>query len=205
MTSRWARVGRGSLTASVAVLLASLSHVAAGGPAPALLGAVVALAFALPVSVLLAGKTLSLFRLSLAVGLSQLLLHALFGLGAGSAAALSVTGHHGLVTIAAEPGVAQALGHSVGHADGAMWLAHSLAALITIIALRRGERAACAVVHFARTQLRAVLIAHAGRVPVCIRLTGVHSVLVDTFVPTANDVLLSPMRHRGPPQVRTAF
>ncbi|MFC5930591.1 hypothetical protein [Cryobacterium melibiosiphilum] len=198
--SRWTRVGRGSLTASVAVLLAALSHLAAGGTAPALLGIVVALAFAVPVSVLLAGRTLSLFRLSLAVGVSQLLLHALFGLGAASPSALSIAGHHGLVTVAADSASVAAL-----HSGGAMWLAHGLAALLTVVALRRGERAACALLQFAQTQLRTVLIAFSGNLPVLIPLAAVRTALVSAIVPTLLAVLLSPMRHRGPPQVQTAF
>ncbi|TFD47787.1 hypothetical protein E3T55_14610 [Cryobacterium frigoriphilum] len=205
MTSRWARVGRGSLTASVAVLLAGLSHVAAGGTAPALLGSVVALAFAVPVSVLLAGKTLSLFRLSLAVGVSQLLLHALFGLGAGSGGAMTVAGHHGLVTVAADTTVVHALQHGAMHSGGTMWLAHGLAALVTVIALRRTERATVALLHFAQTQLRAVLIVFSGALPVLIRATTVRTSLLGTFVPNELAVLLSPMRHRGPPRVQTAL
>ncbi|MFO7689533.1 MAG: hypothetical protein R6W83_03120 [Cryobacterium sp.] len=205
MTSRWARVGRGSLTAAVAVVLAALSHVAAGGPAPGALGIIVALGLAVPISVLLAGKTLSLFRLSLAVGLSQLLLHGLFGMGTGGAAVLSVAGHHGAVTILADSTVTQSLSHGDSHTGGAMWLAHGFAAVITIVALRRGERAACALLQLARTQLRAVLIALGSTVPVLIRPITVTTALLGAFVPTPCAVLLSPMRHRGPPQLQTAF
>lgn len=202
MTSRWARVARGSLIASVAVLLAALWHVAAGGTPPAMLGLVVALAFGVPVSVLLAGKTLSLGRLSLAVGVSQLLLHALFGLGAGSSSALTVAGHHGSVTLAAtEAAMAQSAGHGAAHSLGAMWLAHALAAVVTIMALRRGERAVTALMRLAHTRLRAVLLAFSGTVPVLVRAATVRTALLGTFVPTDLAVLLSPMRHRGPPQL----
>lgn len=198
--SRWARVACGSLTASVAVLLAALSHVAAGGPAPALLGVVVALAFAVPVSVVLSGTTLSLLRLSLSVAVSQLLLHALFGLGAASSSVLSVADHHGLVTVAAQTTAVAGL-----HSGGGMWLAHGLAAVATIVALRRGERAAHALLRFAQDQLHAVLIAFSGSVPVLVRAATVRTSLLEVLVPTALDLLLLTTRHRGPPLVLTAF
>ncbi|SEM86186.1 hypothetical protein E3O25_04685 [Cryobacterium sp. TMT1-3] len=198
MATRWARFVRGWLTAAVAVLVAALSHVAAGGHAPAPVSIAIALAFAGMVSVALAGKNLSLVRLTLSVGFSQVLFHLLFGLG-GSAGSMTVAGHHGAATVI----VGAASAAPVSPAMDWMWLAHAVAAVVTIVALRRGERTFWALVELARTALVAVIIA------LGIVLPTPRSVLVRaarhlTFIPFDLAVLLSPMRHRGPPAAPTA-
>lgn len=92
--SRAPRLVRGASSASVATFVALLSHVAGGGQAPGLLGIAVPWILSLMVCTLLAGRTLSLLRLSFAVAGSQLLFHALFVLGTVSARASAVTGGH---------------------------------------------------------------------------------------------------------------
>lgn len=158
MDTRWARLARGWVTAVVSVVVAAVSHVAGGGALPGSLGAVLALTFAGLASVALAGKTLSRLRLSASVMVSQFAFHALFGLGAGSAP-MSMndpgSGHqHGtmMVGMTAPAGSPQAM-----NVDTSMWLAHAVAAVITIVLLRRGERAFWALLALARTALVAVL------------------------------------------------
>jgi hypothetical protein len=131
------RVARGAIAAGLSTFVALLSHVVGGGIVPAVEGVAVPLVLSLAVCTVLAGHRLSLPRLAGSVVVSQLLFHALFVLG-------SPTG------VTATDGTASAHAHSVvldstavhGHTDGpAMWWAHAFAALITIVALRRGERA----------------------------------------------------------------
>ncbi|MDJ0349900.1 hypothetical protein [Cryobacterium sp. PH29-G1] len=200
MATRWARFARGWLTAVVAVLVAALSHIAGGGSAPAPLALALALAFAGMVSVVLAGKKLSLMKLSVSVAFSQLLFHLLFALG-GTAGTMTVAGHHGSTTVL----VGAASAAPAMHSGGAMWIAHTVAAVLTIVALRRGERAFWALVETARTALVTVFIALGLVVPTPGRTARVRAALRREVVRTDLAVLLSPMRHRGPPPVLAAF
>ncbi|UFS57826.1 hypothetical protein [Subtercola endophyticus] len=95
MSSRAARTLRGLTAAGVAVFVAALSHALGGGEAPGGIGVVLALAFSAVVCVALAGKTLSLVRLSLAVGFSQLAFHLLFSIGAGGGSSVTAAGASG--------------------------------------------------------------------------------------------------------------
>ena len=198
MTSRWARFGRGWLTASVAVFVAALSHMAAGGNAPGLLSVALALAFAGIASVLLAGKSLSLLRLSLSVGISQLLLHVLFGLGGASSVTITSASHHGAVTLA--DAAAPQLMHPAGAlAGGWMWVAHALAAVVTIAALRRGEKTFWALLEETTNRVVAVLIERLA--PACIGADAatVRPAFRRVFVLADLGVLLSSVLRRGPP------
>ena len=199
MASRWARFVRGWLTASVAVFVAALSHLAAGGNAPGPLSLVLALAFAGIASVLLAGKSLSLLRLSLSVGISQLLLHGLFGLGGGSSVTMTSTSHHGAVSLidaAASPV------HAPGAMSGGgwMWVAHALAAIVTIAALHRGEKTFRALVVETTNRLIAVLIERPAAVSIGARAAAVRPVFGRIFVPADLGELLSSVLRRGPPR-----
>jgi hypothetical protein len=81
MTTRWARFARGWIVAGFSTFVAALSHTLGGGAVPGLLAVVVSLAFAGIVSIALSGRTLSTWRLSAAVLLSQLIFHGLFSFG----------------------------------------------------------------------------------------------------------------------------
>ncbi|TFC78708.1 hypothetical protein E3T23_11630 [Cryobacterium cheniae] len=199
MTSRWARFGRGWLTASVAVFVAALSHLAAGGNAPGWLSVGLALAFAGIASVFLTGKSLSLLRLSLSVGVSQLLLHFLFGLGGTSSVTMTSTSHHGAVTLAdaAAPHLMHA---TTGSLSGAwMWVAHALAAVVTIAALYRGEKTFRALLEETTNRLIAVLIERLVPAPVSANAAALRSAFRQVFVPEDLGVLLSSVLRRGPP------
>ncbi|MCP2333109.1 hypothetical protein [Actinoalloteichus caeruleus] len=139
------RLLRGTAAASVATFLALVSHVAGGGTPPAWSGVAVPLAVSVVVCVALAGRSLSLARLSVSVAASQVLFHLLFVVGADPHAAHHHHGppvlhehhhqhHHALGTSAAvvEPHL---------HGGPSMWLWHGAAAVITVAALYRGEAA----------------------------------------------------------------
>lgn len=131
-------MGRGLLAALVATFAALVSHVTGGGQMPGWLGIAVPLVLSAAVCTVLAGRRLALWRLSVGVATSQFLFHALFVLGAFSLST-PAAGHHAHVApIAAAPALAAS-------GDGAMWVMHAVAALGTIAALYRGERAALRV------------------------------------------------------------
>jgi hypothetical protein len=136
-----ARVRRGASAAAVSTLGALMAHVAAGGAMPGPLGVAFPLLLATLTCSLLAGVRMPWLRLGVSVAASQLLFHTLFVLGAmpPSSAGSSLTSSHGHlghdVVLAA---TSDADAH-LGHASGSMWLAHAAAALVTVLALRRGE------------------------------------------------------------------
>ncbi|MEL4320422.1 hypothetical protein WJX64_15510 [Leifsonia sp. YIM 134122] len=206
MSQRGARTARGLTAAAVATLLAGLSHSIGGGAGaqvPFGVGTVVAFAFAAMVCVALAGRTLSLARLAASVILSQLAFHGLFAVSGSSLrvttnpAAHHDTAAHLMQQLGAGGIAAGQMGGHSAHDGTAMILAHILAAVVTIAALHRGERAARAVVS-AAARLVSVLVAGAPRlVPVIeIRLRARAVVLL----PHDLLVVLSSMRHRGPPR-----
>lgn len=181
MQSRWARVARGTAAAVVATLVAALSHTLSGGSG-SWFGVGVSLALAITVCTLLTGRTLSLWRLSVGIGVSQFLFHALFSdLGTPVLVEHSMSSMHVTVPHA--------------HAAPSMWLAHAIAAVITIVAVRFGEQAFWGVGRTARLFLARLLIVVA---PV-LSAPRPRLAITRRFVPCDLDLLLSPMRHRGPP------
>jgi hypothetical protein len=148
MTTRWARFLRGWTAAAVSVFVALCSHGLAGGDVPSPAGVALCLAFAGMICIALAGKTLSLPRLAVSVAVSQFLFHGAFSL-LGSAPA---TAQNGSMAINMAP---HAL-HLRAAADSGMtmpawmWFAHAIAAVVTIAALRYGERAFWAGLALAR-------------------------------------------------------
>ncbi|WP_147522462.1 hypothetical protein [Brevibacterium senegalense] len=79
-----ARLVRGVAAGALATFVALFSHVAAGGHAPVLPGVVLPLVLAVFVSVVLAGRRLSLLRLSASVTVSQSAFHWIFSAAAAS-------------------------------------------------------------------------------------------------------------------------
>lgn len=166
--TRAERFARGWLVAGASTLVAAFSHVAGGGMQPGVLGVVLALAVAVPVSIALAGVHLSTVRLAAAVALSQVAFHLLFSLGAsGDGGASASGGHHATLVIST---VTQATVSGGGHVamvmgGPAMWLAHAVAAVVTIAALRRGEGAVWALVRLAVRGLVVARLLTAGHLP----------------------------------------
>ncbi|WP_439594285.1 hypothetical protein [Microbacterium sp.] len=130
MTSRQLRALRGTAAAAVAVWTASVSHTFGGGDAPSPWIVVVVTVLAAPFAVLLAGRSLSLLRISITVVLAQLLLHVTFALTAGLDPAAGGHVH----------GAAHALGGTLDLVpDPVMTGAHVIAAIVTILVIARGE------------------------------------------------------------------
>ncbi|KFF59700.1 hypothetical protein JF66_09620 [Cryobacterium sp. MLB-32] len=205
MSTRWARFARGWLTAFVAVLVAALSHTAAGGTTPGAISIALALAFSAMVCIPLAGKKLSVLKLSASVVISQLLFHALFGLSGTSPATMTATGHHGsgpIVIGAADSAAAVAAQGT--HDMSWMWIAHAVAAVLTIVALRRGERTLWSLLDFAWLALVAIVRTLGILVTLPRQRARVLAALAHRFIATDRDILLSPMQRRGPPQALSA-
>lgn len=143
-SSRLPHLVRGSSAAAVATFAALFSHVLAGGEPPAPLGICVPLLLSLLVSVLLAGRKLSLIRLSASVVASQALFHTLFVLGAPSSGGgqPGATGgahqHHGQLALQLPAVSDQTVALIQGSA--VMWLSHFVGAAVTILFLYRGEQ-----------------------------------------------------------------
>lgn len=132
--SRVSRIVRGALAASVATWAALLSHVAGGGQVPGWLGIAVPFALSLFVCTALAGRRLSLPRLALSVTGSQLLFHTLFVIGTITPSAMPH--EHGMALMTDAGSATAAI-----CANPLMWAMHSLAAVLTVALLHRGERA----------------------------------------------------------------
>ncbi|MDQ4215871.1 hypothetical protein [Microbacterium capsulatum] len=168
--TRAGRTFRGLIAALVATFVASVSHALAdGAPAP-LLGVVLALVFAAPVCVALAGRRLSWTRLSIAVALSQFAFHGLMlvGVGAGSGSLASVPGGHlhGAEMVKALGATALPAGAlHPDHSGIGMWIAHAIAAVLTVLALGRGEQAVRALIVLTGWDEAARLIAWRASAP----------------------------------------
>jgi len=182
MNARSARAARALTAAVVSTVVAAFSHVAGGGDAPG--GATIALTLALAslVCVAFSSGGLSLWRLSVSVAVSQAMFHGMFTITGGAALRL---GH--------EHSHAGAITSLAGHSSD-MWLAHALAALVTTVALARGEVMVRALLALADVRLAAaapvtVPIVQRSRPVVarCEQATGVRS------------DALGPLRRRGPP------
>lgn len=137
------RVARGSVAAGIATFVALLSHAAGGGQMPGWLGVVVPLVLSVAVCTALAGRRLSLWRLSLAVATSQVFFHTLFVLGtfAPSAATIASPSHHIHGPVPILMGEAAAASSHL-HADASMWLSSSS---LSISNVGRGSYCASAI------------------------------------------------------------
>ena len=189
MTTRAARAARGTVAAAVSLFVALCSHALAGGGMPGLAGIALCAAFATLACIALAGRRLSLPRLSVSVVASQFLFHALFSEFAPSSGGPVVPAMPGMHAVAEGAGI-----HATAHASmpAWMWLAHSIAAVVTIAALRYGERAFWAVVTLVAPRALRMLVPSVSPTP---RPARPHH----RIRPLPRLAPLSPMRHRGPP------
>lgn len=145
--SRLPHLVRGTSAAAIATFAALFSHVLGGGAVPGPLGIGAPLLLSLAVCILLAGRRLSLLRLSVSVIASQALFHTLFVLGtpAASASAVMPGGHHHGHAMT-EPAMTSAplvSEHTAAlvHGDSTMWMSHLAGAAVTVLFLYRGEQA----------------------------------------------------------------
>lgn len=193
MGSRWARVARGMTAAGFATFVAALSHTVGGDAAPSVLAIVTTLVISAAICTLFAGRTVSTWRLAASIAVSQALFHGVFSaLGMPSAAAHA---HTGRITLSTVP----ALAHL--HAGGAMWIAHAVAALVTIVVFLHAERAFWGIFDTARLFFTKVL---AASVPVAPAPRPTRIPAVRRHGARDLSVLLSTMRHRGPPEPAAA-
>jgi len=211
MTStRSARALRGALAAIVSTFVALLSHVAGGGEVPGLLGILVPLVLATAVCVPLAGRRLSIVRVSASVIASQLLFHMLFVLGStGNASEASATGgaghagHEGHGSAAAPLLLATPAGGPAAgvpaHAHAGMWAAHAAAAAVTILAIYQGERVVRRLRTLAVTLVR-VLLPVVSVIPVPFRAVA-RADIETVSLPRSLSVYPSTRSRRGPPAV----
>lgn len=196
--SRGVRVARGAAGALITTLLAAASHAAAGG-VTTLFAVTATTLFALPLCVALAGRTGSLWRLSVGVGVSQFVYHWSFaGLGVASASptasAIAESPHaaHLAQMQRFVPELAAA-----GAADALMWVSHALSAILTIAVLHRGERAIIAL----GTMLRDAVIPFIAMLPAP---RAERPTMTGVACPVARRDLLRRHRvcaYRGPPSL----
>ncbi|WP_314147842.1 hypothetical protein [uncultured Leifsonia sp.] len=200
MSSRGVRVVRGLAAAGTATFVAALFHMAGGGEAPSVVAVTLSLVFSTLASIALAGKRMVLWRVTASVAVSQFLFHALFSLSpSASFSGLPAGGHvHAGMHLTLIPGAGAGADASLLAGDAAMWASHVAAALLTIAALRHGERAFWAVCHVAFFRLRRFvdLVTAVLASPATPRRAPIET--APATLP-ALDVVLGGMRHRGPP------
>lgn len=203
MHSRTDRLARGTVAAGIATFVAALSHAAGGGtfPSPVLLAVAFVVSVGWCTAVL--GRRFSWARVSVSVIASQALFHGTFGLaGSTDAHVVAQSGvhaaHAGGTTLTL---VQDAAEHS--HAGTPMLVAHAMAAVATIVALRLGESSSLGIATLSR--LVASVIAVAAVVPVLLS-SGPARVRPEGsgFRPSRAAELLGGLRHRGPPIVVSA-
>lgn len=208
------RFARALAASGTATSVALLLHLAAGGAAPGVLGVVVPLLLATSVCLVLAQVRLPWLRLMLSVGVSQVFFHLLFSLGAaapvGAAQHAGASGHgHGALPDAGAA-FAPAADHAAhaahvveaahtGHAGGAMWLAHLVAALVTVAALRHGEAVLVRLGSALRRAGRRLVRARVAALPV--RPHRPAAPLADdrAWQPVARLLVSASVARRGPP------
>lgn len=197
MQARQTRVIRGVLAAAVSTFAAAFSHGVASAQAPSPMALAAASVLAVFVCIGLAGRVTPL-RLAAAVILSQAGFHTLFTLvPATSGSASSVHGSHGMVTLTTD-----AAAHVHSPNDAGMWLGHAAAAVVTILALRHGERAFTAIVDSLRLSIRS-LVGAGDALPVLTPASVAPAWL--PIASTVTAVLASSVSRRGPPVLsRTA-
>jgi len=191
MHTRAMRVLRGSAAAGFATFTAALSHVLAGGVAPSFFGIAVSLIIAITLCTLLAGRTVSLIRLSVAMLASQAMYHTLFS----SMLAPAGIAHHDMSAMAFT------FTSNSASADSVMSLSHVAAAAVTIVMFRYAEGAFWGLLTTARLFFARLFGAGAvsARTVLEFRVLPVNTPLA-VFVFR----FLSTMRYRGPPATPTA-
>ncbi len=188
MDSRWARVGRGTIAAALATFVAAFSHAIGGDAAPSWFGVGASFVLSLAVCTALAGRSLSWVRLAASVAVSQVLFHTLFS-GLGSPTMSPEHGHDAAALTSTMPMPMDAHGER-------MILAHIIAGIITLLALRYGERAFWSLADSARLVVLRLL-----RVVLPVAVAGVRVILPAARAEAAPRTIHVPSthRHRGPP------
>ncbi|WP_240372493.1 hypothetical protein [Brevibacterium zhoupengii] len=194
---------RGTAAAVFATFVALASHMIGGGELPSAMGVLVPLALSMLVCVLLAGRRLSLLRLSLSVLVSQSLFHLLFSVFtpmAGSHSPANALERHAMHHSGPEAmsGSASDAGASMhAHASPGMLLAHLVAAVLTIAMIYWSEALPAKIGSFLRHVIHALLPTAVRPMPVP---NGPRPHLgLARILPRHLGVLRSPVLTRGPP------
>ena len=194
MNPRAARSLRGLGAGTTATVVAAVSHGLAGGTFPGLAGIALALAFSAIVSIAFVGRRMPVLRLAASIVLSQLAFHIVFSTLGNAAEVVVTEGHHGAVSVTGT--------QIISHAGPLMWLAHGIAAALTLLALVYGERALIGLREVGRMLLSRVLAP--ARVA---RPTTLPRVARPLLTPVARKTreLIAACGLRGPPpQLRSA-
>lgn len=204
---------RGIAAAVFATFVALASHMIGGGALPSAMGVVVPLVLSMLVCVLLAGRRLSLLRLSLSVLVSQSLFHLLFSVFTpmtGSHSPANALERHAMHHSGPETmpgsishtmsgsGSASDAGASMHtHASPGMLSAHLVAAVLTIAMIYWSEALPAKIGSFLRLVIHALLPTAVRPMPVP---NGPKPHLgVARILPRHLGVLRSPVLTRGPP------
>jgi hypothetical protein len=202
--TRGARAARGAAIAAFASLVASLAHTVGGGAPPGALALVLSLAFSAPLAMLLVGGRMPLLRASAAALAAQAALHLLYALGTpGAGFATSAAPHtsHGTPVVHLD-GAAVVVDH--GHAV-AMPLAHLVAAAATVAVLALLDRAVTASAVAFGTVVRGIRLLVGVLRGIPAPATPARVVPMPwTGPPNPGILLLSSLRHRGPPWASSA-
>ncbi|CAH0138823.1 MULTISPECIES: hypothetical protein [unclassified Microbacterium] len=191
MTSRQLRLLRGAAAASVATIIAAVSHTVGGGAAPHPLLIAALSVFLTPIAALLIGRRASIVRLSAVVLLSQSVFHVLFvALNATVTPAVANAGHQHTLSLV----FVETLGSAEEAAapDTAMLGAHVVAAVLTTALLWRGETVLRAIHRWVRAVLRRRALQPHADWPVPASIADTTRVFVST-------ILVGDVRRRGPP------
>jgi len=143
-----ARGLRGLAAGSLTTTLALAFHLAGGGAQPSAVAIAGSFGGAIWLSIMIGRRRLSIPFLVVAVGASQVLLHTIFSVSTAGGA---------LEGDAAHAGHGTPLELALGHGGHAMWWAHALAGIVTVLALARGERILRRLAELAAVAVRALL------------------------------------------------
>ncbi|CAO1652270.1 hypothetical protein I6E81_02950 [Salinibacterium sp. NG22] len=191
MHTRATRVLRGGLAALFATCAAALSHVVAGGASPSMFGIGVSLVISVAICTLLAGRTVSIVRLSAAILVSQAMYHTLFS----SMLAPEGIAPHNMAAMTFD------FSSATQTADSTMSLSHLAAAVVTILMFRYAEVAFWGLFETARVFVSRLLASAS--------IAGTR-ILEFRVVPVAAPAtplvarVLSITRYRGPPATMPA-
>ncbi len=185
-TNRWTRVGRAFAVSSFAVFVAAMSHLVAGGHTPGILGTIVALVFGTIAAMFALGRRVTLPRLVLAVAVGQLVLHVLFSMNGSWGG--PVSGHHEEFVATTTGGTAPE--HSLG-----MTIAHVIAGLIAVLALRAAQLSAAELALLPGVP-RILMLVDVRAVPLPV---GRQPRPMEPTRPRPHSALLAVAPRRGPP------
>jgi hypothetical protein len=190
MQPRAVRTLRGTLVALVSTTFAAVSHSLAGGYLPNAPSLLLALLFSVATGIAVSTAVFSRRRLAASVTIAQLGFHAVFS-AIGTNGTVERLGHHGALV---------AVGTEHAHSgDPAMWIAHAIAAVLTYLALRHGERSLAVLGHALFGAL-----ARAPRVHVAPVAGHALPIPATAELPHPLERILTALFFRGPPEATLA-